>query len=292
MSGAESVSLLGEARPRQQELQLYSIEFVPTELRRPWIHSGYRACPLPTRLCMLSALHPTNETLNVWSHLLALGLFAWRSGAGRGFAGSRADHAAELLLLAAAQACFALSASFHLLNTASLSAFRLLHKADVAGILGLICACFLAGLQLAFGCAPRWAAGYQAAIGCGSGALLCAFVRSESVPRGAVAGMIALVALSIVPIAHWICLMATAEELVLFFPRLARFFALLGIGVAFYGTGLPERWAPGRFDVWGHSHTWWHVFVALAIDSYYASLVDFSEWRQAHVVCPGVAVGR
>lgn len=263
-------------------LQLYSTEYVPTELRRPWILGGYRACPLPLGACFLSALRPTNELLNVWTHVIALAMFARRLLAGRGFGGSAEDRATEALLLVMAQTCFLLSATFHLLNTWSLRAYRLLHKADVAGIVCLVAACYGAALQLGFRCAPSWARMYQLAICCSCGACAWTFVRADSVPRRAVFAMTALVSLAVVPIAHWVLLVASAEEVTLFGFRLMHFFGLLLVGAGFYGSGLPERVLPGRFDVWGHSHTWWHVFVALAIGSFHSSLIDYSQWKEAH----------
>lgn len=284
---APELGLLGGTAPyrRSNELQLYSSEFVPTELRRPWIDGAYRACPLPWRACVRTALRPNNETLNVWTHVLALAVFARRSSTGPGFIGSRTDRAVEAVLLCAAQACFCTSAAFHCFNTSSIRAYRRLHKADIAGIVGLIGACFLAGLQLAFGCAPGWGLCYQAAIGSGCVLLAMCAALAESVPRWTVACLIALVGLSVVPVAHWILLLASAEELAHFLPQLARFFSLLGVGVAFYGSALPERWSPGRFNVWGQSHTWWHVCVALAIGSFHSTLVEYSAWRQLHKAC-------
>ena len=283
----EELSLLGGGAQlrRPNELQLYSSDFVPTELRRPWIDGAYRACPLPLRACVRSALRPTNETLNVWTHVLALAVFARRGLVGPSFAGTRTDRAAEALLLCAAQACFCLSAVFHCFNTTSIRAYRRLHKADIAGIVGLIGACFVAGLQLAFGCAPWWGATYQATIGSGCALLALCASLAASVPRWTVAGLIALVGLSVVPIAHWIFLLASPDELARFVPPLARFFALLGAGVGFYGSALPERLAPGSFDVWGQSHTCWHVCVALAIGSFHSTLVEYSAWRQLHEAC-------
>jgi len=34
-----------------------------------------------------------------------------------------------------------------------------------------------------------------------------------------------------------------------------------GMGAAFFASGFPESWFPGRFDFIGHSHMFWHVLV-------------------------------
>lgn len=281
------IGLLGEAhlKSRQQhDLQLYSSEFVPVELRRPWIHSGYRACPLSLRVCAQSLFRLNNETLNVWTHLAAIGLFTRRALVEPRFSGSQTDRALESLLLSSALLCFALSACFHLLNSVSLRVYRALHKADIGGIVCLIAACYLAGLQLGFRCAPHWARRYQGGISCGCVSFLWSFVRGDGVARGAVLAMVLLVALSIVPLTHWATAIATDDEIVAFGPRLVRFFGMLGLGLAFHSSRFPERVAPGRFDLWGHSHTWWHVCVVLAIESFHTSLVDYSHIVGGH--CP------
>ncbi|KAI3969184.1 hypothetical protein MKW92_022840 [Papaver armeniacum] len=56
-------------------------------------------------------------------------------------------------------------------------------------------------------------------------------------------------------------------------------------GTLFYVTRIPERWKPGWFDLAGHSHQIFHVFVIMgALSHYYAALV-FIDWRRV-VGCP------
>jgi hypothetical protein len=39
----------------------------------------------------------------------------------------------------------------------------------------------------------------------------------------------------------------------------------LATAAAFNISRVPERWWPGKFDVYGHSHQWFHVFIFLGI---------------------------
>lgn len=48
----------------------YREEEVPAHFREPFIHSGYRDPRSSWILCINSLFFPTNETVNVWSHLL------------------------------------------------------------------------------------------------------------------------------------------------------------------------------------------------------------------------------
>ncbi|GFQ00993.1 heptahelical transmembrane protein 2 [Phtheirospermum japonicum] len=56
--------------------------------------------------------------------------------------------------------------------------------------------------------------------------------------------------------------------------------ALYGVGAVFYVTRIPERWRPGAFDVVGHSHQIFHVFVVAAALAHCAATLIIMEWRQ------------
>ncbi|XP_042370495.1 progestin and adipoQ receptor family member 3-like, partial [Plectropomus leopardus] len=56
-------------------IRLYTYEQIPVFLREnPYITDGYRAY-LPSRLCIKSLFILSNETVNIWSHLLGFLLF-------------------------------------------------------------------------------------------------------------------------------------------------------------------------------------------------------------------------
>lgn len=50
------------------------------------------------------------------------------------------------------------------------------------------------------------------------------------------------------------------------------------MGVVVYVLRVPERWFPGRFDIWGHSHQIWHIFVVLGIIVHTFGVVRQYEW--------------
>lgn len=58
---------------------------------------------------------------------------------------------------------------------------------------------------------------------------------------------------------------------------------LVGVGV--YVSRIPERWAPGLFDIWGHSHQLWHLFVTAAAYMHYNTIVDLMQWRLDNQSC-------
>lgn len=54
-------------------------------------------------------------------------------------------------------------------------------------------------------------------------------------------------------------------------------------GVVFYVTRIPERWKPGAFDIAGHSHQIFHVFVVAGALTHYVAMLIILDWR---ISCP------
>ncbi|KAJ3675598.1 hypothetical protein LUZ60_004640 [Juncus effusus] len=52
-----------------------------------------------------------------------------------------------------------------------------------------------------------------------------------------------------------------------------------GLGVTIYAARIPERWFPGRFDVVGHSHQLFHLFVIAGAYTHYLSGLEYLKWR-------------
>jgi adiponectin receptor len=51
-------------------------------------------------------------------------------------------------------------------------------------------------------------------------------------------------------------------------------------GAMIYLFHIPERFfAPGRFDLCGHSHQWWHILVVVGIFAHYQGILAFYLWR-------------
>lgn len=62
-----------------------------------------------------------------------------------------------------------------------------------------------------------------------------------------------------------------------------------GVGCVVYTIKFPERWFPGRFDIWGASHQVMHIMVVLAALCYTVAIVNSFDYRHRHgpVVCYG-----
>lgn len=62
---------------------------------------------------------------------------------------------------------------------------------------------------------------------------------------------------------------------------------LYAVGAGFYVSRVPERWKPGAFDIAGHSHQIFHVFVVVAALLHSSTSLSIMEWRRGMPPCIG-----
>lgn len=60
------------------------------------------------------------------------------------------------------------------------------------------------------------------------------------------------------------------------YSRVFLSYFMYSCGLFFYLTRIPERFSVGRFDIFFHSHQFWHTFVALAAYKLYQGLSEYS----------------
>ncbi|TKY73151.1 Heptahelical transmembrane protein 2 [Spatholobus suberectus] len=60
---------------------------------------------------------------------------------------------------------------------------------------------------------------------------------------------------------------------------------LYATGAVFYVTRIPEQWKPGAFDIAGHSHQIFHVFVALGALAHTLAILLVMEFRRGSPNC-------
>lgn len=56
-------------------------------------------------------------------------------------------------------------------------------------------------------------------------------------------------------------------------------------GAGFYVSRIPERWKPGKFDIAGHSHQIFHVFVVLGALAHSAATLAVMDFRRESPTC-------
>ncbi|CAE7399536.1 HHP3 [Symbiodinium pilosum] len=133
---------------------------------------------------------------------------------------------------------------------------------DLTGIVVLIAASYFAGIALGYRCYPALRGFYLAYAAFVSLALAVPLLKPDLV-KDLAQHMVLCVVLGLVPAVHFLCT-ASGKEAACVLPYLLLMFGSYGAGACFYFARWPERHWPGYFDIIGHSHQFWHIFVLLA----------------------------
>ncbi|CAJ0928892.1 unnamed protein product, partial [Mesorhabditis belari] len=262
----------------------------------------YRPCHLPTRLCIRSTLHLTNETINIWSHLLGFLYFTYcQLDANLRklplFGASRIDHYVISSSLLASQMCMLFSALYHTFGCQSTSRRRKFLNLDVFGISAGLLGMYLSGIYTAFYCFQDCLQSYLYFLL----ALLCiaAYLpskREKLLKKGSRVGPLhlvysALVLAGLLPTIHWISMHGGiwGQQVQTWLPNMIVVYALTGGAFFFYVTLIPESLSPGTFDVWGSSHQWWHLLILAAMVIWHRAGMNHLEYHYLHrESCPSL----
>lgn len=172
-----------------------------------------------------------------------------------------------------------MSATFHTINNHSPAIATIGVKLDYLGIIILIMGSFISGVHYAFYCHRRLAYAYWSMIsllgagGCATIFIVPNFHKPER--RSFRTGVFLGVGLSgVLPAFHtlWIYGIRGTEE------RMGmRWFVMQGLlyvaGAGIYAARVPEKSAPGRYDLLGASHQIFHCLVVMAAGSHLVGLM-------------------
>ncbi|GLC48766.1 hypothetical protein PLESTB_000145700 [Pleodorina starrii] len=199
------------------------------------------------------------------------------------------------VFMAGAMTCLFLSAVCHLLGCCSKHVAQIIWRFDYAGIAILIVASFYPPVYYGFMCQPYWRVFYlitTTVMGAGAVAVSLVNVFQKAEWRPFRASMYAGLGLwGVVPLIH-ACVVhsdipavrgATALDVLMG--------ALYLLGAVIYATRVPERWLPGRFDVWFHGHQIFHVLIVLAALVHYRAVMLLLHWRDASGGCAAPNLG-
>uniref|UniRef100_A0A671L7R3 Progestin and adipoQ receptor family member 3-like n=2 Tax=Sinocyclocheilus anshuiensis TaxID=1608454 RepID=A0A671L7R3_9TELE len=277
-------------------IRLYTYEQVPGFLREnPYITDGYRAY-LTSRLCIKSLFILSNETVNIWSHLLGFFLF-FTLGVYDLLAvlpmlgASREDYVIYSIGLFCFQVCMLCSVGYHLFccHRSEKNSHRWM-ALDYAGIsIGIIG--YVPGVFYAFYCNNYWRQVYLVTVLAMMLAVFFAQIhphyltkkwqKLRSVIFCAVAGY------GLIPTFHWIWLSGgfssdIVQEVV---PRVLIMYVLAVAAIIFYMSKVPERYFPGQLNYLGSSHQVWHILVVLMFYWWHQSAHFITNYRHSHP-CP------
>eukprot|EP00048_Salpingoeca_helianthica_P018145 m.240971 g.240971 ORF g.240971 m.240971 type:complete len:287 (-) comp23835_c0_seq1:16-876(-) len=264
--------------------ELVHVSDAPHFVRDPYIHTGYRRQVSSHReiakgVCVLS-----NEFVNVWSHLvgfaIALGLFINDLTVVFNEQLFSTSHLVFMIYLVTIQVCMLCSAGFHLFGVHSQTAYRRWLQLDYAGISVGIMGCYVPGIYFGFACHQTLAKVYLSAVA----ALFMGSIYMQLHPDFSshhwklrrMLTFAAVLLFGIIPVAHFASMRTHDDtQLSFFLPRVALSYILIGIGFFFYTSRFPESCQPGRYDIIGASHQWWHLFSLFGFLWWYFSCKEF-----------------
>ncbi|KAK9235515.1 hemolysin-III related-domain-containing protein [Lipomyces kononenkoae] len=240
-----------------------------------YIRSGYRKETFSFWQCFQSLTYLHNESVNIYSHLIGslffllflavtLDLFLPRYPTT-----SAQDFVVIVIFFLGAVICLGMSSTYHCINCHSESVAKFGNQLDYIGIIFLIVGSFVPAIYYGLYTMPHYMSIFFG-LTCGLGAI-CAFLTLQKkfaspTWRPFRALMFVIFGLSgIIPITfggvvlgyyelyHRIQLAYLISEGVLYIG-----------GAAIYALRIPERWIPGRFDIFGSSHQIFHFCVLAA----------------------------
>uniref|UniRef100_A0A3P8RJ34 Progestin and adipoQ receptor family member 8 n=1 Tax=Amphiprion percula TaxID=161767 RepID=A0A3P8RJ34_AMPPE len=259
---------------------------VPPLFRQRFVLSGYRPPGLPLRCYVLSLLQIHNQTLNVWSHLLAAGILGFRlqGPEGQGFSLDAASLPLVLYVFSAVM-YLSCSAAAHLFQSHSEQLHDWFFFLDSVAV-----GVFQHGSALALSVYSADAAWTQSMLG-------KVFLPGSTLLAWSCCSACCYAKLHF----HWLNplnrkfllqLVPTGTGFLLVIGPLVQRLtaqswspvALFLLSFFFFSCPVPERFAPGRYDIIGHAHQLSHILSALGTLIQQEALFHDFLWRRPALI--------
>ncbi|TGZ78592.1 HlyIII-domain-containing protein [Ascodesmis nigricans] len=243
----------------------------------PFLPSSYRPIHASTSHCLRSLLYLHNESLNIYTHLLPalLTLYHVPFLSSQLLPGS-ANTSIITFFLFSTTITLLLSSAFHTMSCHSQHVSARFLKADYLGIVLLNSTCVVTGVWEMYRSSPqqawKWAyTSLMAVVGTATvGMVLLERCQGREWRGVRIAAFIGCGMVGVAPVVQVFWEGREAATGVRWY--LLEGALLLG-GAAVYALRVPERFAPGRFDIYGHSHQVFHCMVVAACVAHLTGLV-------------------
>ncbi|XP_012331755.1 adiponectin receptor protein 2 isoform X1 [Aotus nancymaae] len=268
---------------------------IPHDVLPDWLKDndfllhGHRP-PMPSfRACFKSIFRIHTETGNIWTHLLGcvfflcLGIF-YMFRPNISFVAPLQEKVVFGLFFLGAILCLSFSWLFHTVYCHSEGVSRIFSKLDYSGIALLIMGSFVPWLYYSFYCNPQPCFIYLIVI-CvlGIAAIIVSQWDMFATPqyRGVRAGVFLGLGLSgIIPTLHYVISEGFLKAATIGQIGWLMLMASLYItGAALYAARIPERFFPGKCDIWFHSHQLFHIFVVAGAFVHFHGVSNLQEFR-------------
>ncbi|XP_067346425.1 adiponectin receptor protein 2 isoform X1 [Channa argus] len=268
---------------------------IPHDVLPDWLKDnefllyGHRP-PMPSfRACFKSIFRIHTETGNIWTHLLGclfflcLGLmYMFRPN--MSFVAPVQEKVVIGMFFLGAILCLSFSWLFHTVYCHSEGVSRVFSKLDYSGIAFLIMGSFVPWLYYSFYCSPQPCVVYLIVV-CilGLAAITvsqCDFFATPQY-RGVRAGVFVGLGLSgVVPSLHFVISEGLIKATTMGQMGWLLLMATLYItGACLYAARIPERFFPGKCDIWFHSHQLFHILVVAGAFVHFHGVSNLQEFR-------------
>jgi len=283
----------GRVLHKVKHWKMHSFEKLPGWMRdNDFIEFGYRPELNSFSECFKSVFRIHTETGNIWTHLIGFIAFItvtimFYVKPLCEFCNVDINLSEKLIFLfffISAILCLGLSSLFHTVCCHSESVSNLFSKLDYAGIALLTVGSFVPWIYYGFYCQFTPKVVYLSCITVlGVGAIIVTMLDRFNTPmyRPLRAGLfVGLGGFGLVPTAH-MCIQAGWQTALIRggIPCLLLMAFLYIMGALLYGARIPERFMPGKFDLWFQSHQIFHVLVIAAAFVHYHGMTNMAVHR-------------
>ncbi|KAG9307485.1 hypothetical protein G9A89_017315 [Geosiphon pyriformis] len=258
---------------------------------------GYRRPTFSYQKCLKSLFYLHNESVNIWSHFLGAIAFIVIAFTTYIYTLSHKpsinwwDFLVFYCFLAGAIVCLGLSSLFHTFSCHSEKVCANWNRCDYIGIVGLIVGSFYPMIYYGFYCHKVLQILYLFLISAfGIATIVVTVAPTFRTPEFRLfrTGLFLSMGLSgFFPVAHAIAIYGfhlCFDVISLDYMLLMGTFYVLGAII--YGFRVPERWFPGKFDIWGSSHQIFHLFVvSAALVHYHGVTLAMVYWHDQNHEC-------
>lgn len=272
---------------RRPDLPLYDVGTIPEWLKgNPFILSYYRA-GYTTKQCLKSIFSLHNDTLNIWTHLvgfLIVGVLSLHILLNLGLHRTR-DYFVFSVFQLGSMTMLGGSSVYHTLSAHRCEqVHNLALSIDYFGITAMIVGSFYPPVFYLFSCSAVVRAAYLIAVTLlGILGLMGPFFSFFNTQRFYWPRMVlysSLTSIGILPTVHMFFGLPTNEQTLPLYRGMFLILIVYCVGMLIYIFKIPERWYPGRFDVWLHSHQLWHFFVlSAAVVHHFTCIGAFQMWH-------------
>ncbi|XP_065180295.1 adiponectin receptor protein-like [Sycon ciliatum] len=260
-----------------------------------YILTRYRPQLNSFKLCFRSIFSLHTETGNIWTHLIGwLGFCCFVAYA---YALplhhlTWYDHGMFAVFLLGAFFCLLFSWVFHCLQCHSPKVFRICINFDYCGVAMLIMSSIIAWIYYAFYCKRTLRIVYTSimvlfGVLCIAVSLIKKFSSSAYRPVRSVV-FLGLGTYGIVPMIHAMVVYGGLVESSGFNSAATGPMLVIGfvyvLGLTLYAFRIPERFWPGKFDIWCHSHQIFHVCVVIGVFLQSSDILHMAN-AHAHKTC-------